>query len=207
MVFEQYPTYLTGCRINTRDWKLPDQVQTDSHNNSKMKMPAVPIYQGIKTRFCTAFTDATAVINMPLLKDHGVCGFTGALKNITHGVTDNPQAFHAHQASPQIALLYNHPVIQSRVRLHVTDGFRLMYDGGPLDRNQKAQILHGSVYVATDPVALDVMGAKLIDDQRTAHRMATFKQGKREPRYIQTAGELGLGVHDINAIRMQSFEI
>jgi hypothetical protein len=56
-------------------------------------------------------------------------------------------------------------------------------------------------------VALDVMGAKLIDDQRTAHRMATFKQGKREPRYIQTAGELGLGVHDINAIRMQSFEI
>jgi uncharacterized protein (DUF362 family) len=203
-VFEQYTGYLTGCRINVGKWKLPAGVRAETHNNGKMGTPGLLIYQGIKTRFCTMLVEATAVINMPLIKDHGICGYTGTLKNITHGCTENPSSFHAHQASPQIALLYNHPVVRSRVRLHVTDGFKLMYDGGPLDRNKRAQILHGSVYVATDPVALDAIGAKLVEDHRKAKRMPSLKAGGREPRYIKTAGELGLGVYDLGAIKLRA---
>jgi uncharacterized protein (DUF362 family) len=206
-VFEQYPTYLQGCRINAGKWKLPEGVRSETHNNNKMGTPDLLIYQGIKTRYCRALTEATAVINMPLIKDHGVCGYTGALKNITHGCTSNPSDFHAHMASPQIALLYNHPVVRSRVRLHITDGFKLMYDGGPLDRNKRAQILHGSVYVATDPVALDAVGTKLVEDLRTSHGMPNFAKSMREPRYIKTAGELGVGVFDLNQIRMQSVQL
>ena len=206
-VYEQYPTYLMGCRINTRKWQLPDGVRAETHDNNKMGTPDLIIYQGIKTRYCSALTEATAVINMPLIKDHGICGFTGALKNMTHGSTSTPSDFHAHMASPQIALLYNQPVIRSRVRLHVTDGFKLMYDGGPLDRNKRAQILHGSVYVATDPVALDAVGTKVVEDLRASHGLPSFAKSKREPRYIQTAGELGLGVFDLNQIRLQTLEI
>jgi uncharacterized protein (DUF362 family) len=206
-VFEQYPGYLIGCRINTRKCKLPEGVRAETHNNNQMGTPGLPIYQGIKTRFCTQLTEATAVINMPLIKDHGVCGYTGALKNITHGCNDNPSSFHAHQASPQIALLYNHPVVRSRVRLHITDGFKLMFDGGPLDRNKRGQILHGSVYVATAPVALDAVGAKLVEEHRQAKRMPSLKASGREPRYIKTAGELGLGVHELNLIKMRSSEV
>ena len=207
-VFEQYPNYLTGCRVNVRDWKLPEGVKTDSHNNNKMGTPRIPIYQGIRTKFCTMLTEATAVINMPLVKDHGICGYTGALKNITHGCNPNPQDFHAHQASPQIALLYNHPVVRSRIRLHIKDGFKMIYDRGPLDKGgPRTRILHGSVYVATDPVALDTIGTQAVEEERKRRNLPSFKKAKREPRYIKTASELGLGVHDLNQIKLQSFEV
>jgi uncharacterized protein (DUF362 family) len=199
-VFEQYPTYLTGCRVNVRDWKLPESVRTDTHNNNKMGSPGVPIYQGIKTKFCTTLTEATAVINLPLVKDHGICGYTGALKNITHGCNNNPQDFHAHQASPQIALLYNHPIVRSRMRLHIKDGFKMMFDRGPLDKGPRTRMLHGSVYVATDPVALDTIGTQVVEAERKRRRIPSLKEARREPRYLKTASELGLGVHDLDRI-------
>ncbi|MFC1641809.1 DUF362 domain-containing protein [Myxococcota bacterium] len=207
VVYEQYTGFLNGTRANVGKWKLPDGVRADCHGTKIMGTPAIAIYQGIRTKFCKILTDSTAVIDIPLIKDHGICGYTGALKNMSHGNIDNPQSHHAHRASPQIALLYNQPVIRSRVRLHITDGFKMLYDGGPLDRNPRARILHGAVYVSTDPVALDVLGAKLVDEHRTRNRLPTLAAAKREPTYLRIAGELGLGIADLNAIRLKSFEV
>ena len=81
---------------------------------------------GVRTRFVKPLTDATACINFALIKDHSICGYTGALKNMTHGCSINPHDFHVHHASPQIALLYAQDVIKSRVRLHITDAFKVM---------------------------------------------------------------------------------
>lgn len=206
-VYEQYPSYLAGCRINVRSWKLPAGVQTGTHNNNNHPMPDITVYQGIQTKYCKFLLDATALINMTQIKDHSICGYTGTMKNVTHGNIDNPQDHHAHAASPQIAMLYNHPIVTSRVRLHITDGFKLTYDKGPLDKDPKTRIVHGAVYVATDPVAMDTYGWKLVEEERKAHGLKTLKESKREPRYIRTASELGLGVHDLNQIRVQSAEI
>jgi uncharacterized protein (DUF362 family) len=147
------------------------------------------------------------VINMSLVKDHGICGYTGTLKNITHGNVPNPQDHHVHGANPQIAMLYNHPIVTSRVRLHITDGFKMIYDGGPLDKSPRTRVPHGTVYVGTDPVAMDMVGWQAIDHERQAHGMKPLAAVRREPRYIRTAGELGLGVADLNAIRVQSAEV
>jgi uncharacterized protein (DUF362 family) len=207
VVYEQYTGFLQATRANVGKWNLPAGVRADSHNTQAMGTPPITIYQGVKSRFCSLLTQATAVINLPLIKDHGICGYTGALKNMTHGNIDNPQAHHAHRASPQIALLYNQPVIQSRVRLHITDGMKLIYDGGPLDKNPRGRILHGSIYVSTDPVALDAVGAKLVDELRKQNGYPGLKAALREPDYIRIAGELGLGVADLNAVRMKTFEV
>ncbi|HEY6077428.1 MAG TPA: DUF362 domain-containing protein [Polyangiaceae bacterium] len=206
-VYEQFPDFLAGTRINVRKWKLPDGVATGTHNNADHKMPEIKIYQGIKTRYARLFTNATAVINVTMIKDHSISGYTGTMKNITHGNVNNPHDHHANQASPQIAMLYNHPIVTSRVRLHVTDAFKVMYDKGPLDKDPKTRIPHGALYVCTDPIAMDTMGVKILNDERKARNLKSLKDAGREPRYIQTGSELGLGVHDFNQIRMQSFEI
>lgn len=207
MVYEQYPGFLNGTRVNVREWKLPEGVKTATHNNNDHPMPALRIYQGIPTKYCRQFTDATAVIDITMIKDHGICGYTGTLKNITHGNVNNPHDHHAHQASPQIAMLYNHPIVTSRVRLHITDAFKIIYDRGPLDRDPRTRIPHGAVYVATDPVAMDTIGWQVIEKERKERGLKTLAAMRREPRYIQTAGELGLGVHDLNSIRQTSFEV
>lgn len=205
-VYEQYPTYLAGCRINAGKWKLPEGVKASTHNNTDMAMPPVRIYQGIATRYCRTFTDATAVINVGLVKDHGICGYTGAMKNITHGNVPNPEAFHAHGASPQIAMLYNHTVVTSRVRLHIKDAFKIIYDRGPLDKDPRTRIPHGAVYASTDPVAIDAIGWDVVEAARKERRLPTLTEARREPRYIRTAAELGLGVFDRNEIRLRSVE-
>lgn len=206
-VYEQYPSYLVGTRVGLKRNPLPDGVVTGTHNNNHHTMRDIVVYQGIKTRYCHFFTQATAVIDLTMIKDHSICGYTGCLKNITHGNINNPHEHHAHNASPQIAMLYNHPIVTSRVRLHVVDAFKIMYDKGPLDKDPATRIPHGAVYVSTDPVALDTVGWQLIDRERTARGLKTLKEAKREPRYIQTASELGLGLHDLNAIRLKQLEV
>ncbi len=207
IVYEQYPSFLRGTRVNVRDWKLPDGVEAVTHNNNTHPMKPVRIYQGISTRYCKFFTDATAVINITQIKDHSICGYTGTMKNITHGTINNPEAHHAHNASPQIAMLYNHPIVTSRVRLHITDAFKVIYDRGPLDKDPRTRIAHGAIYVATDPVAMDTIGWKVVEDERKARNLKPLKDVYREPRYIRTASELGLGVHDLNAINLKSIQI
>ena len=206
-VYEQYPTFLAGTRVNVQNWKLPDGVKSGTHNNNDHPMPDIHVYQGIKTRYCRFFTESTAVINLTMIKDHGICGYTGTLKNITHGNVNNPHEHHEHNASPQIAMLYNHPIVTSRVRLHITDAFKITYDKGPLDKDPKTRIPHGAVYVSTDPVAMDTYGWKLIDDERKARNLPSLKDAGREPAYIRAAGNFGLGVHDMNQIKVSSFEV
>jgi hypothetical protein len=104
-------------------------------------------------------------------------------------------------------MLYNHPIVTSRVRLHITDAFKITYDKGPLDKDPKTRVPHGAVYVATDPVAMDTFGWKVIDDERKARGVKSLKEVGREPRYIQTAADFGLGVGDLNKIKVQSYEI
>lgn len=206
-VYEQYPTYLMGCRINVRQFKLPTDVRTGTHNNRDHVMPKIAVYKNVLTRYCRLFTEATCVIDMTMMKDHSLCGFTGALKNITHGNVDNPHHHHDHQASPQIAALYNHPIVQSRVRLHITDAFKITYDKGPLDKDPRTRVPHGAIYVSTDPVALDTIGHGVIDKERLARGGMTLEKAGRLPHYIRQAAEMGIGVHDLNAIRLRTVTI
>jgi uncharacterized protein (DUF362 family) len=206
-VYEQYPTYLMGTRVNVREWQLPQGVQTGTHNNRDMAMSELQIFENVPTRYCRFFTEATAVIDMTMMKHHSICGFTGAMKNITHGNIDNPHKHHEHQAGPQIALLYSHPIVQSRVRLHITDAFKLIYDKGPLDKDPRMRFPHGAVYASTDAVALDTVGERVIDEARLERGGMTLERAGRTPTYIERAANLGVGIHDWNDIRLRSVTI
>jgi len=206
-VYEQYPSYLLGCRVGLKSNVLPKGVKTGVHGNQDAVMPETVVFKPVKTRYVRFVTDATAIIDMTMMKDHSICGFTGALKNMTHGQIVNPQDHHTQHANPQIALLYNHPILKSRVRLHIVDAYKIIYDGGPLDKNPERRIPHGALYASTDPVALDTIGWGVIAEARKAHGMPTLEHLGREPAYIRTAAELGLGIHDLNAIKLRSVAI
>ncbi|XYH96445.1 DUF362 domain-containing protein [Sorangium sp. So ce1128] len=210
MIFEQYPSFLAGTRCADRTAKpaadFPAGIRAAVHENKDAVMPSISVC-GIPTKFVRPFTEATAVINVSLIKDHSICGYTGCLKNITHGSTINPHSFHEHTASPQIAELYAQDVVKSRVRLHITDGFKLIYDQGPLDKNPKRRVLHESVYATTDPVAMDVIGWGVVETWRKENGLPTLKEASREPSYIRIAGELGLGVFDKNKIAMREVRL
>ena len=115
VVYEQYTSFFNGTRVTAKN--LPAGVVTAVHGNKDATMPEIKVL-GISTKFVRPLTEATAVINVALIKDHSICGYTGCLKNMTHGSTINPHDFHQHNASPQIAALYAQDVVKSRVRLH-----------------------------------------------------------------------------------------
>jgi hypothetical protein len=129
------------------------------------------------------------------------------LKNLTHGQIVNPHDHHAMACDPQIALLYNYPVLHSRVRLHIADAFKLIYDLGPLDREPTKRIPHGVVYASTDPVALDTVGHKVLDDARRDQGLPSLAASKRDPSYIRTAAEIGLGIGNLDAVRLRRVRI
>jgi len=210
VIYEQYPSFLAGTRIASRkgvmDPSFPEGITAVVHENKDATMPEIQV-AGIGTKFVRPFTEATAVINVGLMKDHSICGYTGCLKNITHGSTINPHAFHEHLASPQIAQLYAQDVVKSRVRLHIIDGFKLIYDEGPLDTNKKRRVPYEAVYATTDPVAMDVVGWAVIEQHRKENGLPTLTEAGREPSYIRIAGELGLGVADVNRISVRDVKI
>jgi uncharacterized protein (DUF362 family) len=203
-VYEQYPSYLTGTRVKKL---LPKGVKTGVHGNQDATMKPLKVFESIETRYVRFLTEATAVINITNFKDHSICGFTGCMKNVTHGSIVNPQKHHAHHASPQIALLYANEIPRSRVRLHIVDAFKIIYDKGPLDKDPKRRIPHGAIYASTDPVATDTIGWKVIDAARKENGMKSLAQSGREPKYIAQASELGVGVHADGKITLKEIAI
>jgi uncharacterized protein (DUF362 family) len=183
-------------------------VKTSVHQNQDATMEMRPIPStGTSTKFVRVLTEATALINFSLIKDHSICGYTGCLKNMTHGMSINPDAFHAHHASPQIALMAAQDVIRTRLRLNITDGFKLMAQGGPLWKSPQHVVPHEAVYVTTDPVAMDAIGWDLVEAQRAKFNLPTLTAAGRTPAYIQDAEGLGLGVADRNAIVLREVTI
>lgn len=50
---------------------------------------------------------------------------------------------------------------------------------------------------------MDTIGWKVIDDVRQEKGMRTLAKSGREPTYIRTAADLGIGIHDMNRIRLR----
>jgi uncharacterized protein (DUF362 family) len=190
-VYDQWDSFLAATRVNAR--ALPSGVRVQCHNGTRLS-PETRVTSG-RTRYALPLLEATAVIGVPLIKDHSLCGFTGALKNMTHGSILNPEAFHRHLCSPQIAELFAHDAIRSRSRLHIMDAFKAVYHGGPRD-NPEHRVAMEAVFASTDPVALDRVGSDIVDALRRQNRMTSLEQRGLPPRYIDEAARLGLGVAD-----------
>lgn len=128
-----------------------------------------------------------AVINLPVLKDHGIVGVTMALKNL-FGAIHNPNKYHIDAGNPYVADVYMLPPIRQKVRLTICDAINPQYEGGPSCMPQWSWPLNGLI-VARDPVALDSVGWQIIEQKRAEKGMKPLKDAEREPKYIATAAD------------------
>lgn len=205
-LLEQYPGFFNATRLSPQNVPAGVKIATHSNGNATMDERLIP-GTGTKTKFVRWLTEATAAINFALIKDHSICGYTGALKNMTHGCSINPHDFHVHHASPQIALMYAQDVIKSRVRLCIADGYKVMADGGPLYKRPEFVKAHEAVYASTDPVAIDAIGWEVVEKFRADFKLKTLAESGREPAYIKAAADLGLGIADRAKIQLKEVTV
>jgi hypothetical protein len=157
------------------------------------------------------------VITIPLLKDHRSAGITMALKNMSHGMVNNVARTHAGpgRAENRCGTFIPHVVALEPIRrknvLHIADALIAVYEGGPGTWNNSwGTWERKSLFLATDPVAMDHVGWDILDAERAArgwapvarmgvagnNRSGTEAFYLRQPEHVELAGSLGLGVFD-----------
>lgn len=150
------------------------------------------------------------LVLLPVVKDHGSAGVTGALKNMSHGLVNNVARSHStpstnacNQFIPEVV---NHPIIRKKCVLQIMDGIKGIYQGGPFGNNPNWAWENNALLVATDPVALDHVEWDIVDAKRKEMGlppvgsvgklgMDSEREGFdiRQPQHIALAGNLGLG--------------
>lgn len=152
--------------------------------------------------------DCNKHINLAILKDHGLAGVTLCLKNIAFGVCDNNRRFHGPQhINPFISELCAKEGVMDRFALHVIDGLEGCYDQGPCPGSQDPIFPYNTIWFARDPVALDTLGARVIESQRKRAGLRSLKRSGRHPDHIRMASRLGLGVADPAMMNVEKISI
>jgi hypothetical protein len=157
------------------------------------------------------------IVCLPVLKDHGSAGITGALKNMSHGMVNNVCRSHAtpdtnvcNQFIPQVVA---HPVIRRKCVLQLMDGIKGVYQGGPGAPRPEWTWENNALFFATDPVAMDHLAWRYVDDKRKEKGLppvgASGRLGLdplkregfdiRQPQHIPLAAHLGLGLFDFRS--------
>jgi uncharacterized protein (DUF362 family) len=143
--------------------------------------------------------EVDSLINVGLLKDHGLAGVSIALKNISHGVISHPDNFHDNSCDPFIAAINSIPVIKDKIKLHICNGIVGLYEGGPMP--QKRHTWNDNrIILSRDPVALDTIGMNIIEGKRKEKNLRSLFNRPNLPVHIETAAKYGLGVTDLNLI-------
>jgi hypothetical protein len=159
------------------------------------------------------------IINLPVLKHHQSAGVTITLKNMSHGFVNNVNRSHLtptlNACGIFIPSVVNLPVIREKVVLHIVDGVKASYHGGPGGRPRYIWE-HKTMYFGTDPVALDKTGLRAIDAKRQQAGMASIALSKPDKEstflncqveHIEIAGMLQLGEFDDNKIKVQRVQL
>lgn len=160
------------------------------------------------------------IINVPTTKDHSAAGVTGCLKNLGYGSFNNVARSHRPPYSftdPLIGMMCSAEPLRTKAVLHIMDGMRQVWHGGPLTQVQDFIDQTGTIYVGTDPVALDTVELQAIENKRREkgapslweHDPASITSDNEEffhnpnknlfyrrPGHIAAAGKLGLGIAD-----------
>src|ERR1019366_7566987 len=166
----------------------------------------------------------TKIINVPNMKDHAAAGVTGCLKNIAYGNFSNVARSHNREKTNTLSFigtLAGVEPLRSRTVLQIMDGLRGVWHGGPFSENRKFRFYPKRMLFGTDPVAIDRLLLDIIDDKRKAehavsvwdrspkylgedgeHQNPNVNQFVREPGHIEYAARLGLGVYELDKIKV-----
>ena len=146
-----------------------------------------------------------SAISLALLKDHGIAGITGGMKNY-FGAIHNPNKYHDSNCDPYLADLFEIDLIRKKHRLTILDALRVQYHRGPSYHPQWNEKTNQLIF-GFDPVAVDAVGWKLIENLRAKKGLPSLSEERREPTYLQTAENLDLGLAHFDNIEIIEEEV
>ncbi|MFH1220705.1 MAG: DUF362 domain-containing protein [Candidatus Eisenbacteria bacterium] len=160
----------------------------------------------VGSRFSRLLTEhCDSVISIGVLKDHGIAGVSGCMKNF-YGVIHNPNKYHPGGCDPYVADLYQSPLVGGKHKLSILDGLVAVYSGGP-GYKPKYRWEYKGLVIGVDAVAVDRVGLDLIERQRKERGLPALAAEGREPAYIFTAGKRGLGESDLAKIKVKEMAV
>jgi uncharacterized protein (DUF362 family) len=168
-------------------------------------------------------SEANKIVNLPCLKEHNASGVTGCLKNLAYGSFNNVARTHVDPKTytdPVIPVMCSVPPLRTKSVLHIMDGLRAVYHGGPFAWNPEFVWEAKTLLLGTDPVAIDRVELDTVEQKRKEvaapslwdrdpkhlgpnqemQRTALKNPFYREPGHIKTAAQLGLGKWDLAQI-------
>jgi uncharacterized protein (DUF362 family) len=170
----------------------------------------------------------TKIINVPNIKEHQASGVTGCLKNLAYGNFSNVARSHRKEKTNTfsfIGTLASVEPLPSRAVLHVVDGLRGVWHGGPFLRDPNFLFFPKQIMVGTDPVALDRLLIDIIEEKRRKEgapsvfdrspaqlegdpvKDVKYNHFIREPGHVEYAGRLGLGEYAKSRIQERVIEL
>jgi hypothetical protein len=156
------------------------------------------------TRISRILTDiCTTMINVPVIKPHPLAGITAALKN-HYGTIDNPSSFHLGACTdPGIPEINAIPVIRNKQKLVICNALQSIYKGGISWKPANAWP-YGGIILGTDPVAVDKVCLKIINEKRLLSDKDAIDN---RARHILMSEQLGIGVANLDKIDLVEIEM
>ena len=147
------------------------------------------------------FLKATALINVRPLRTHHLSGVGTCLKNYIMFVP-NPSDYHADGCLP-LGKIWTYPIVKGKTRLNILSALTPQFYGrGAHFFDRRYVWPYRGLIVGTDPVAVDAIGAHLLQTKRTAH----FGEDRAldvPPAHIAAADKTyHIGVSDLRRIRL-----
>ena len=156
-----------------------------------------------KVRLSNILLDCDALINLPVLKSHGMAGISFALKN-HYGTFDKPEAYHGgtmvQQGLPELNAL---PPIQERTRLVIGDALAASLVPRSSNPYWTLDAYGDAILMSFDPLAMDTIGLSIMVDLEQGNPKAG--SWANTAKYLSTswmrnAATLGVGTNDMKNI-------
>ncbi len=192
--FSCHPANKTFMKSGIFDVAKKNEATMIDLGSDKKSFVKVNLEKGVKLKdieFSKYFMDSDIVVNMPVAKHHGGAGLSIAMKNWMGAVKDRGfwHKNDLHQCIADIATFI-------KPNWTIIDATRTMYDGGPQGPAKELKI-QDILIVSKDQVAADAYAAKTLFPEKI------YEKAK----YIKLAGEMGLGIVDIDKMNVQKIEV
>ncbi len=143
------------------------------------------------------------LISIPVLGTSALHGIQGSMINASVSMVDNDRRFggRPHFGESSVPSLYGESPVYAKTIFHLVDGLVTQFNGGPrFDPKHCAQV--GLLIAGRDPVAVDRISLEQIERLRKYRGLGELSSPAK---YIEAAGESGLGESDLEKIRLNSW--
>jgi hypothetical protein len=195
---------LVGIKSNSW-WKLPTPPELEEAIKRRVLGAGVPgKYIGIDDRGVLRnplFRGSTALINVRPLRTHHWSAVGSCLKNYIMFVP-NPDNYHEEGCS-SLGKIWTYPIVKGKTRLNILSALTPQFYGrGAHFFDRRYVWPYKGLIVGADPVAVDAVGAQLLQKKRIQH-FGEDRSIEATPIHIEAAEKrYQLGVSDLKRIQV-----